>query len=98
MRVTVRLGEPTWRIVGQRQVALEAPGDDCSLPELVERLTAAYPALGAEFDAFAAATRGDPLTHLTFFERDRIIPPADWPTRRIPDGSEVMIMLPMAGG
>ncbi|HZU06793.1 MAG TPA: MoaD/ThiS family protein [Chloroflexota bacterium] len=96
MRVTVRLGEPLWRAVGQRRVEIEAPGERCTLPELVQRLEAAYPQLRAELSAGAAGDGVD--YHFTFFLRDRMVKPADMAAEHVADGEEVMIVLPMAGG
>jgi hypothetical protein len=99
MRVTVKLGEPVWRAVGQRKVQVEAPGADCTLPELLERLEAAYPQLRAELRGDgAAADRGGVDYHFTFFLSDRMVKPADMAGERVTDGEELMIVLPMAGG
>ena len=98
MKVTVRLGEPIWRTVGQRRVEIEAPGEELALPELVERLEAAYPKLREEL---GAAGDADPTSldyHFTFFLKDRMVKPNDMATERVGDGEEVMIVLPMAGG
>ena len=95
MKVTVKLGEPVWRVVGQRKVQIEGPGSDCSLPELVERLTTVYPQLQAEL----GTPRGDQVDyHFTFMLQDRMVKPAQMAGERVGDGEEVMIVLPMAGG
>lgn len=99
MKVTVRLGEPIWRAVGQRKVEIEAPGADLTLPGLVERLETAYPRLGEELRGDAGTTVVGVVDYqLTFFLQDRLVRPADVAHERVPDGAEVMIMLPMAGG
>ena len=99
MQVTVKLGEPVWRAVGQRKVQIEVPGADCSLPELVQHLEAAYPQLREELGSNGADTGGDDLDyHFTFFLQDRMVKPSEMATERIGDGEEVMIVLPMAGG
>jgi hypothetical protein len=99
MRVTVRLGEPVWRAVGQRRVEIEAPGDALSLPELVQRLEAAYPKLREELGIEGPGAEPDSLDyHYTFFLKDRMVKPREMTTERVGDGEEVMIVLPMAGG
>jgi hypothetical protein len=99
MQVTVRLGEPIWRAVGQRKVQVEAPGSDLSLPELVQRLETAYPQLRAELRGDDSAAADNPLDwHFTFFLHDRMVKPADMAAERVSDGEELMIVLPMAGG
>ena len=99
MKVTVRLGEPVWRAVGQRRVEVEAPGDALSLPELVQRLEAAYPKLRQELGSEDADADPESMDyHLTFFLKDRMVKPSEMATERVGDGEEVMIVLPMAGG
>ena len=99
MKVTVRLGEPIWRAVGQRRVEVEGPGSTCTLAELVERLEAAYPSVRAELRGDGAGNGSDGMDwHFTFFLQDRIVKPADMAEERVGDGEEVMIVLPMAGG
>jgi molybdopterin converting factor small subunit len=98
MKVTVRLGEPLWRTVGQRRVEIEAPGDQLALPDLVERLETAYPKLREEL---GSANAEDPESldyHFTFFLKDRMVKPHEMRGERVGDGEEVMIVLPMAGG
>src|SRR5438067_2778286 len=99
MKVTVRLGEPVWRVVGQRRVEIEAPGSELSLHDLVQRLEAAYPKLHEELGTDSNAA--DPTSldyHFTFFLKDRMVKPHEMATERVGDGEEVMIVLPMAGG
>ncbi len=98
MKVMVRLGEPVWRAVGQRRVEIEAPGADLSLPELVERLEAAYPRLREEWGSNGGGKTDDVDYHFTFFLKDRMVKPADMANERVVDGDEVMVVLPMAGG
>jgi hypothetical protein len=99
VKVTIKLGEPVWRAIGQRKVEIEAPGADCSLLELMDRLTAAYPPLRDELrsEGSAGGTAGIDW-HFTLFLQDRRVKPADLGRERIGDGEEVMIVLPMAGG
>ncbi len=98
MKVTVRLGEPLWRAIGQRRVTIEAPGSECTLPELLARLEAAYPQLRQELRGGPAADGDGVDYHFTFFLADRLVKPADMAQERVGDGAEVMIVLPMAGG
>ena len=98
MKVTVKLGEPVWRAVGQRKVEIEAPGADLSLPELVERLESAYPKLREEWGSEANGASDTLDYHFTFFLQDRMVKPTEMATERVGDGEEVMIVLPMAGG
>ena len=98
MKVTVKLGEPVWRVVGKRKVEIEAPGSELSLPELLERLEATYPRLREEL-ASGVGNGGDAVDyHFTFFLHDRMVKPADMVGERVGDGEELMIVLPMAGG
>lgn len=59
MRVHVRLGEPFWRVVGQREVTVELPAGS-RLADLLAHLRQAYPALDAELvEAPPLLFRGD---------------------------------------
>lgn len=44
MKVTVRLGEPLWREVGDRDVAVELP-ESATVADLLTRLAALHPSL-----------------------------------------------------
>ena len=44
MRVTVRLGDPLWRQIGERELQVDLP-DAASVGDLLGHLSAAYPAL-----------------------------------------------------
>ena len=99
MKVTVKLGEPLWRSVGQRRVQIEAPGSDCTLPDLLQQLERAYPQLREELQTSGDSATGDGVDyHFTFFLKDRLVKPAEMAGQRVGDGEEVMIVLPMAGG
>lgn len=97
MKVTVRLGEPVWRAIGQRRVEIEAPGAACTLAELLERLVSAHPKLTGELCGDGNGA-GSLDYHFTFFLHDRLVKPADMAGQQVGDGEEVMIVLPMAGG
>src|SRR5215212_4310905 len=98
MKVTVRLGEPVWRAVGQRRVEVEAPGDALSLPELVQRLEAAYPKLRQELGSEDADADPESIDyHLTFFLKDRMVKPNEITTQLGSDSKQMMSMLPMSG-
>ncbi len=46
MNVTVRLGEPLWRQIGQREVEIELP-ESARVVDLIDQLAARFPALRA---------------------------------------------------
>jgi molybdopterin converting factor small subunit len=52
MKVNLRLGEPFWRAVGERNLAVELP-DGATVGDLLALLAGRYPALAAEMEEAA---------------------------------------------
>ncbi len=85
MRITVRLGEPIWREVDRREVAVELP-EGATVADLLEALGGRYPALQSYL------TGAD--TPATVFLGDEIAGP-DAP---LTEDSEPLLAWPLAGG
>lgn len=99
MRVRVRFSEPIWRAVGERQVELALPGDECSVAELIAGLEAAYPRFEQEWGVHVVDAGDDPILgrFVVFLDGNAVQGPA-LPGLRLRDGAEVMLVSPMAGG
>ncbi len=83
MRVHVRLGEPFWRVVGQREVEVVLPAGS-SLADLLAHLRQMYPDLETEMGA------APPLLFLDDDEAD--------PETLLSEGDRVHLLWPIAGG
>jgi DNA-3-methyladenine glycosylase len=94
MKVTVRLGEPIWRVAGALRLELEFEPPGVTVADVLAHLAAAYP-------GFETAFRGDDLArHLPYqlFVNARIVPPGSEHERFLADGDKLYVFLPAAGG
>jgi len=96
MKVKVKLGEPLWRQVGNREISLEWKGG--TLRELLEELVARYPPLGGELKGKTPVTGGEEEVPYTVFVNGELVPPPKRSEKQVPGGAEVVILLPLAGG
>ncbi len=83
MKIHIRLAEPFWRAVGQRNLDIEL-ADGAQLSTLLTTLQARYPSLKGEFD------EAPPIIFVNEAEADA----NTWLT----DGSHVHFVWPIAGG
>lgn len=83
MQITVRLAEPFWRAVGQRDLKLEL-GDRARISDLMTHLRQQYPGLAEEIDAAPP--------HIFLGEEE-----ADLQTS-LSEGDHVQLVWPVAGG
>jgi molybdopterin converting factor small subunit len=83
MKVYVRLGEPFWRVVGERNLALELP-DGAAVADLLALLRQRYPALVGEME------EAPPQVIVGDNDVDTAAP--------LPDGASVYLLWPIAGG
>jgi molybdopterin converting factor small subunit len=83
MKINVRLAEPFWRSVGQRDLTLEVD-EGARVSDVVERLCILYPSLGKEL------AENPPLL---FVDEHEVTP-----ENLLVDGNRVYLMWPVAGG
>ena len=83
MHITVRLAEPFWRTVGQRDLRLELD-DHARIEDLLAHLRRSFPALAEELDAIPP--------HIFRGEEE-----ADMQTP-LSDGDHIHLVWPIAGG
>jgi hypothetical protein len=99
MRVSVRLGEPLWRAVGERSVVVELAQPVATVAEVIAALEAAYPRFRAEWGPHTVDAGDDPiLGRFVVFVDDRLVPAGELPTLRLGDGAALMLVSPLAGG
>lgn len=88
--LSVRLGEPVWRAVGQRRLSLRL-----SVPHTVahalEELTARYPSVQEEF-------KGDTYTRYQLFVNARPVSWSHTDSYKVKEGDTLYIFPPAAGG
>ncbi len=105
MQIQVKLGEPLWRVVGSRRLALDWPGASCiRLDDVLARLAADYPGF-AEAYAGQGLRRAFPYQLFIDAERVYLLPAGsagtDHPEKVGPclaDGQTLFILLPAIGG
>lgn len=83
MKVSVRLAEPFWRTVGERDLQFELD-DHASVADLMDHLTKAFPDLAREFEQAAP---------LVFLGDEEAAAEA-----QLKDGQQVHLVWPLAGG
>lgn len=94
MNITVRLGEPLWRAVGARRLMLTFDQAAVSVADVVDRLTALYPAFAAAYGG-GGWGRGIPYN---VFVNARQVPAGQAAMRLLADGDAVYFFLPAVGG
>lgn len=85
MKITVRLGEPFWRTVGQRNVELTL-GQGATVADALDALKQAHPTLADELSSGEGEA--------TLFLEDEVAQP-ELPLR---DGSKLYLVWPISGG
>lgn len=94
MRITLKLGEPLWRQVGQRTLRLTWEGEGPTVAEVLRRVAQEYPALGQALPE-AEPRLGIPYT---LFLNDHIVPWEKAAATPVRDGDTLYIFLPAVGG
>lgn len=90
IRIQVKLGEPLWRAVGSRRLALEWPaGTEVTVADVLARLTAEHPAFA---QAFASAP------YRLFVDAEPVNATSLPPGPHLADGQTLFILLPAIGG
>ena len=90
MQINVRLGEPLWRAVGRRRVALDwEDAGQATVADVLARLAAEYPAFAA---AYAAAP------YRLFVDAVPVNTSASSPGPLLSDVQTLYILLPAVGG
>ena len=96
MKVTVKLGAPLSRVVGESKAILSVPEKATVADALVE--------LGARYPDFETALKGKGLrlsldkVIYTLFVNERIVPLEQAATITLRDGDRIYLFLPVVGG
>ncbi|MFN8496582.1 MAG: MoaD/ThiS family protein [Anaerolineae bacterium] len=93
IQVKVKLGEPLWRAVGQREVEVTLDESSATVADVLVKL-AEGPGFRDAYDAHAAGV-GIPYA---LFVDDKAIPVAAASETPVANGQTLRILLPIAGG
>lgn len=96
MDITIKLGEPLWRVVGQRRLRLSWPDDaPPTAADLLAHLEATYAGFAAALASAPGISHQQPYQ---FFIDSRLVSAQALSTRRLQAGETLYIFLPAAGG
>ena len=93
MEILVRLDEPAWRLVGQRDWAVHLEGETGTVADVIGALTQRFAGLDAEL----RGQTGDFVPY-TLFLNDEVVRWKDIDHARVKDGDRLRVILPIAGG
>jgi molybdopterin converting factor small subunit len=91
MEITVKLGEPIWKIVGEKSTKVTLNGAQC-LSDIFAELNRRYPAFMAE------AQRGEFDLPYTLFVNDKLVAWEKVGQTPVSDGDKVFIFMAVSGG
>ena len=94
MRITLKLGEPLWRQVGQRTLRLDWTEESATVAGVLRDLEARYPTFGAVLRG--TDSRLD--TPYNLFVNDHLVRWDAVATTPLHDGDTLYIFLPIVGG
>ena len=93
LRITVKLGEPLRRVIGQRRISLDMP-DGSTASDLLIRLNQHYSGFEA---AFHGDDRGQVIPYIFFLNNHPVTGP-NYSATRLQDGDVVRLVAPVVGG
>jgi sulfur carrier protein ThiS len=91
--VEVKLGDPLWKAVGQRQISLEL-ANGASVDDALMSLRTAYP----QFEAALAAGGTRLGVPFHFFVNRKLVKDGDLTQHRLKRGDTLHILAPIVGG
>ena len=94
MQISVKLGEPLWRVVGSRTLRLEWPEADVTLADVVQRLY-------DDYEGFAVAFSGKSLNAdhpYRLFVNAHLVALDHAASTALKDGDRVYVFIPVVGG
>ncbi len=93
MQITIHLGEPVWRLVGQKQVIVRLDGETRTVAGVIGELGKQFAGLDAEL----RGQTGDFVPYALFLN-DEQVRWAEVENTRVKEGDRVRVILPIAGG
>ncbi len=93
MEILVRLDEPAWRLVGQRELNVRLNGETGTVADVIGELAKHFAGLEAEL----RGQTGDFIPY-SLFLNDESVRWKDVDRARVKDGDRLRVILPIAGG
>lgn len=102
MKVNLRLGEPLWRKVEQRELVIEWDAPGSTVSEFFSEVGKRYPILTPELPLQSSQAGSQELkdtdTYYSVFLNGRQVRQSEGSQTFLSDGDEVLIILPLSGG
>jgi len=93
MEILVRLDEPAWRLVGQKEFAVRLDGGKGTVADVIGELAKRFAGLEAEL----RGQTGDFVPY-SLFLNDELVHWTEIESTPVADGDHLRVILPMAGG
>jgi len=93
MEIFIRLDEPAWRLVGQKELKVRLDGETGTVADVIDELTKHFAGLEAEL----RGQTGDFVPY-SLFLNDEPVRWKDIESARVKDGDRLRVILPIAGG
>lgn len=93
MMVEVKMGDPLWKAVGQRQIGLEL-ADGATVADALAHMRTTYPDFGATLEA-GGTHLGVPFH---FFVNRKLVKDRDLARHKLKAGDRLYILVPIVGG
>lgn len=93
MEITIRLDDPAWRLIGQRNLTLDLPDTVRTLEDVIQELGRRYPGLDAEL----RGQNGDMIPY-SLFLNDNSVRWVNIQQAEVRAGDRLRVILPIAGG
>ena len=94
MVIELKMGDPLWKVVGQRQIKLEL-ADGATVADALAHLRSTYPDFGAALGAGGGTQLGVPFN---FFVNRKLVKDRDLAQHRLKAGDRLYILAPIVGG
>lgn len=93
MNIQVRLDEPAWRLVGQKDFYIHLENESPTVADVIDELTAQFAGLGADL----RGQTGDFVPY-SLYLNDVSVRWKDIDRTNVGDGDHLRVILPIAGG
>lgn len=93
MQVQIQLDEPAWRLVGQKHLSVDLPGEQCTLADVIRELATRFSGIEAEL----RGQNGDFVPY-SLFLNDESVRWEQVDRAPVRNGDRLRVILPIAGG
>jgi molybdopterin converting factor small subunit len=93
MEISIRLDEPAWRLVGQKNLSVRLDDEAHTIADVIGELSRRFAGLDAEL----RGRTGDFVPY-SLFLNDESVRWAEIDHTRVADGDRLRVILPIAGG